>query len=146
MKRLILNMAMFTLGLSVRAELVVSALQCEQLTDPQGIDAMHPRLSWRLVGQGKNIVQTGWQIMVASTPQLLAKDMGDLWASPGMGGDRSRMIVYGGAALKSGMSCYWKVWVWTNEGATEWSAPASWSMGLLAASDWKARWIGYDSG
>jgi alpha-L-rhamnosidase len=34
---------------------------------------------------------------------------------------------------------------WDQDGhASDWTKPATWSMGLLESSDWKARWIGYD--
>ena len=121
-------------------------LQCEQLTDPQGIDALHPRLSWQLTGSEKDLHQTAWQLLVASSPDLLAKDKGDLWTTPKTPGDQSRMIVYKGRPLKSGTQCYWKVRVWTTDGFTPWSTPARWSMGLLTQADWHARWIGYDHG
>ncbi len=124
----------------------VENLQCEQLTDPQGIDALHPRLSWQLTGDAKDLHQTAWQLLVASSAELLAKNKGDLWTSPKTNGDQSHMIVYVGSPLKTGMSCYWKVRVWTTAGATSWSLPARWSMGLLTPADWRARWIGYDNG
>ena len=121
-------------------------LQCEQLTDPQGIDAQHPRLSWQITGEGQNIRQTAWQLLVASSPELLAKDKGDLWTTPKTPGDQSRMIVYTGRPLKSGMACYWKVRIWTTSANSNWSVPAHWSMGLLAPADWRARWIGWERG
>ncbi len=133
-------------------------LQCEQLTDPLGIDVLHPRLSWQLTGEGQNIRQTGWQVLVASSPELLAKDKGDLWTTPKTPGDQSRMIVYAGRPLKSGTACYWKVRVWTTSdpgaaatrsespASAAWSTPARWSMGLLTTADWQARWIGWERG
>lgn len=92
-------------------------LQCEQLTDPQGIDALHPRLSWQLSGDAQGLRQTAWQILVASSPELLEKDQGDLWAPAKTVSDQSLMIVYAGRPLKSGMECYWKVRVWTTDDA-----------------------------
>lgn len=127
-------------------------LECEQLTDPQGIDALHPRLSWQLAGHVQDLHQTAWQVLVASTPELLAKDKGDLWTTGKMTGDQSRMIVYAGRPLKSGAVCFWKVRVWTADAkgampaAGPWSAPARWSMGLLDPADWRGRWIGYEQG
>jgi len=130
-----------------------TALQCEQLINPQGIDTRHPRLSWQLSADGNGIRQTAWQLLVASTPELLAKDKGDCWTSPKTTSDQSRMIAYAGIPLKSGHTYYWKVHIWSagvSDGGTPlafdtWSAPAQWSMGLLDPRDWKAKWIGYDS-
>ena len=123
-----------------------TALQCEQLIDPQGIDTRHPRLSWQLAADGNDVHQTAWQVLVASSPGLLAKDKGDCWASPKTASDQSRMIAYAGIPLKSGHQYYWKVKVWTKKGDAGWSARAQWSMGLLDPTDWKAKWIGYDNG
>jgi alpha-L-rhamnosidase len=125
---------------------VVEVLQCEQLSDPSGIDARIPRLSWQLTGSQPNLRQTAYQVLVASSKENLVNDKGDLWNSGKVAGGKSRMIDYAGVPLKSRTGCYWKVKVWTTAGETAWSQPANWSMGLLDPSDWKARWIGYDQG
>ena len=40
------------------------------------------------------------------------------------------------------MRCWWKVRAWDRDGhASDWSAPAIWSMGLLQPGDWQAQWI-----
>ena len=131
-------------------------LQCEQLTDPQGIDVVKPRLSWVLAGSDaeggrQGLRQTAYQLLVASSAALLAKDQGDLWNSGKVMSGQSRMVVYSGVVLGSRRDCYWKVRVWSTDtmkmaSASGWSAVAHWSMGLLGAADWKARWIGYDQG
>lgn len=121
-------------------------LRCEMLQNPPGIDAVHPRLSWQLAGNGRNIVQTAYQVIVASSAEKLAHNEGDLWDSHKVQSNTSIMISYAGKVLTSRIRCYWKVRVWTNTGASSWSEPAFWSEGLLNASDWKAKWIGYDGG
>ena len=151
MRLLYAHIVLFLFATATRAAQPVH-LQCEQLTDPLGIDALHPRLSWQLVGDGENLRQTAWQLLVASSPELLAKDKGDLWSTSKTTGDQSRMIVYNGRPLKSGMACYWKVRIWTTSGTsaaatpTSWSIPAHWSMGLLTQASWHARWIGCEHG
>src|ERR1700744_1034512 len=83
------------------------ALQCEQLADPEGIDVVKPRLSWVLadggsgVSGGQGLRQAAYQILVASSAALLAKDQGDLWNSGKVASGQSRMIVYSGVALGS---------------------------------------------
>ncbi|MBN1414472.1 MAG: alpha-L-rhamnosidase N-terminal domain-containing protein, partial [Bacteroidales bacterium] len=124
--------------------LSVSNLRCEMLVDPEGIDILIPRLSWTIESPQRNITQTAYQILVASTPKLLASDTGDIWNSGKVASGKSVHITYRGLRLKSRMRCYWKVKVWSKDGKSEWSQPAYWSMGLLAYKDWKGRWIGFD--
>jgi len=121
-------------------------LRCEMLENPQGIDALHPRLSWQIISSGHNTVQTAYQVIVASSLEKLNKDEGDLWDSHKISSNQSIMVAYAGKALASRTACFWKVRVWTNTGQSQWGQSAFWSTGLLNASDWKAKWIGYDGG
>lgn len=54
----------------------VEGLTCERRSSPEGIDVQHPRLSWRIVGEGKDLRQTAYQVIVASTAEKLAADEG----------------------------------------------------------------------
>ena len=63
----------------------------------------------------------------------------------GVDSDQSLYVPYGGKELKSNQRCFWKVKVYTANGETEWSEPASWGMGLLGESHWSGRWIGWDA-
>ena len=118
-------------------------LRCEHLLNPLGIDILQPRLSWMLNSPARGERQTAYQILVASSPTILSGDTGDLWNSGIIVSDQSVLVSYGGQALTSGEMCYWKVRVWDENGNfTAWSPVATWSMGLLKASDWTAQWIG----
>lgn len=119
-------------------------LRCEMRNDPQGIDVTVPRLSWEISGSQRQIMQTAYQVLVASSPEKLAANEGDCWNSGKVVTDQSIHIPYGGKLLKSRAACYWKVKVWTTKGESAWSGPAQWSMGLLKETDWKARWIGLE--
>ncbi|MCW1915679.1 hypothetical protein OJ996_18985 [Luteolibacter sp. GHJ8] len=124
------------------ADLSVSKLRCEYLVDPIGIDETEPRLSWIVSSTERGEKQTAWQILVASTPEALAANQGDLWDSGKTAGDATSQIEYAGAALAARSECHWKVRAWNKDDqASEWSAPAKWSIGLLANSDWSAKWI-----
>ncbi len=137
----------FTLTAAVcAATLSPTELRCEYRRNPLGIDERAPRLSWQLAAgnpAARNLRQTAYRILAASTPELLAAGNGDLWDSAEVKSAQSVLVPYGGQALRSGQPVWWKVMVWDQAGqASGWSAPARWSMGLLNASDWKGKWIG----
>ncbi|MGC8668799.1 MAG: glycoside hydrolase family 78 protein [Chthonomonadales bacterium] len=118
-------------------------LRCEYHVDPEGIDAPHPRLSWFLQSRERGERQTAYRILVASTPDLLRKDRGDLWDTGRVQSSESIQIAYSGKPLASLQRCWWKVQVWDRAGRpSPWSRTAYWSMGLLHRGDWKAEWIG----
>ena len=126
--------------------LAATNLRVEYHQNPLGLDTPQPRLSWQLEASEDAQRQTAYRILVASTPELLAEDVGDLWDSGKVDSNDTTHIAYGGSPLPSRAECHWKVQVWDSHGAeSDWSAPAHWSMGLLEASDWQAAWIGYDA-
>jgi len=130
------------LGPSARAALEVSALRCEYLTNPVGIDEIQPRLSWVVDSLDRGEIQTAWQVLVASTPEHLAADQGDRWDSGKVPGNATSQIVYAGSPLASRAACFWKARSWNkNDLPSAWSDSASWSIGLLNAADWSAKWI-----
>jgi alpha-L-rhamnosidase len=124
------------------AGLVPTALRCEYLVNPIGLDETRPRLSWRLESGQRAQVQTAWQVLVASSRELLARETGDRWDSGRTPGSQSEQVAYAGKALASRQECFWKVRVWDREGRpSRWSEPASWTLGLLQSEDWQAQWI-----
>jgi alpha-L-rhamnosidase len=120
-------------------------LRCEYLVDPLGLDVLHPRMDWILTGSSetpRNLSQSSYHILVASSPENLAHDQGDLWDSGEVKSDETSHIAYAGSDLKSREICYWKVQVTDSLGqVSAWSKPALWEMGLLAPEDWQAKWI-----
>lgn len=129
---------------SMQAAVSISNLQVEQLSNPMGIDALQPRLGWRIESDKQSVMQTAYHILVASSPEKLAGNQGDLWDSGKVSSDASQWIVYQGKRLRSNVRCYWKVRTYTNKGESPWSTPGHWSMGLLNESNWKGQWIGLD--
>lgn len=122
-------------------------LRCEYRRNPTGIGERRPRLSWRLVSAERGVRQAAYRILVASRPELLDRNEGDLWDSGRVPSDETTHRVYEGAALRSRQVCHWKVQVWC-DGMDEpvESETAHWEMGLLEPGDWRAQWIGLRAG
>ncbi|HEV2437846.1 MAG TPA: family 78 glycoside hydrolase catalytic domain, partial [Verrucomicrobiae bacterium] len=138
----ILTLGVVLLAGVCSAAVATKNLRCEYLTDPLGIDAASPRLSWILTSDQRDEEQTAYQILVASSAGLLNADTGDLWDSGKVASDESCQIAYAGKALASRESCFWKVRAWGRDGHPgAWSSVARWQMGLLEPADWSAKWI-----
>jgi alpha-L-rhamnosidase len=129
----------------VQSSIVVQDLTVEGLVNPEGLDVLQPRFSWKTQADGlQEVVQTDYQIVVASSAEKLERGEYDLWNSGRVKSREQLWIAYQGKALRSKQVAWWKVKVWTNKGESAFSQPAFWSMGLLADTDWRAQWIGLD--
>ncbi|MGA2543079.1 MAG: glycoside hydrolase family 78 protein [Verrucomicrobiota bacterium] len=125
------------------AKVEIKNLRCEYLTDPLGIDAASPRLSWIITSAQRGEKQTAYQILVARSEAQLRAGQGDLWDSGKIASDQTAQVLYAGKKLASGQRAWWTVRAWDAAGQpSESSAPAWWEMGLLAPADWHGKWIG----
>ncbi|MBC8052548.1 MAG: family 78 glycoside hydrolase catalytic domain [Sphingobacteriaceae bacterium] len=125
-------------------------LQCEARTNPRGIDIARPSLSWNLSILNSSVrgaSQSAYEILVASTPQLLNDGKGDLWSTGKIASDEMNKIVYAGKSLQSHQTVYWKVRAWDQDKkVSDWSPVNQWITGLLKVEDWAgAKWIGAPS-
>ena len=120
--------------------------RCEWTQNPLGMDIAQPRLSWSIQSEKRDQFQTAFQILAASSAELLAGDRGDLWDSGMLTCDETIQILYNGKPLKSSQQVLWKIRVWDKDNKpSAWSRPASWTMGLLSEDDWHAHWVGADA-
>ena len=70
-----------------------------------------------------------------------------MWDSGKVESGQSVQVEYAGRPLESRQRCHWKVRVWDKDGKPlPGVAPALWTMGLLKAEDWQAKWITGGSG
>jgi len=122
-----------------------TTLRCQSANNPLGIEIAHPTLSWKLTAPAgaRAKRQSAYQVLVASTPQQLDRDNGDLWDSGKVPSDETLQIGYEGQPLQSCQQVFWKVRTWDEQDlASSWSTAATWTMGVLSAKDWQgARWI-----
>ena len=136
---------LFSISTGLSAQMHVTHLTVEHMSDPAVVDEPQPRLSW--VNEPKNDDvrgerQTAYRIVVASSEQALLRGHYDMWDSGQIHSETSVLVPYKGQPLASGQDYYWRVKTWDSEGRpSRWSSVGHWGMGLLKSSDWKAQWI-----
>ena len=106
-------------------------LRTEYMKNPVGIDIAVPRLFWHCDG-GKR--QTAYQIIAWC-------DGLQVWNTGKVQSSRMTHIPYGGEALQSRQKIQWSVKLWDENDEEGQISTASFEMGLLEESDWKATWI-----
>ncbi|HSO86910.1 MAG TPA: alpha-L-rhamnosidase N-terminal domain-containing protein, partial [Draconibacterium sp.] len=124
------------------AKTQVVNLVTEYLVNPIGIDVQKPRLSWQILSDEQNIMQSAYEIRVTDSPENLTKKNRLIWTSGKVTGDNSVNVEYEGPELQSMQRVYWQVRIWdSNNKVSDWSKPAFWEMGILNPGLWKASWI-----
>jgi len=141
---LLLTTSAFFFSFKGKTNIEIYDLRTEMLENPEGIDVLAPRLSWKLSSEERGLKQVGYQVLVASSAKKLAANEGDLWNSGKVSSSESTWVQYKGKQLERRDEAYWKVKVWNNNNESSWSQPAYWSMGQLQYNDWSGRWIGMD--
>ncbi|HTB82256.1 MAG TPA: family 78 glycoside hydrolase catalytic domain [Candidatus Sulfotelmatobacter sp.] len=129
-------------GNCAAAALAPVELRCDYAANPSGVDSASPRLSWELAGHAHGQKQTGYEILAASSEQILTHNQADLWNSGKVISDQNIQVPFP-ENLNSFEQVCWKVRVWDeNDKASAWSRPAIWTMGVVDTNDWHAQWIG----
>lgn len=128
---------------SAASGVTIERLRVEDRDQPLGIYDPAPRLSWQLHSDQRAQRQSAYQIIVASSRELLAKNTGDLWDTGKVASSETFGIAYGGPPLRADARYFWRVRVWDGDNhESAWSESSWWQMGLLAPTDWKSKWIG----
>lgn len=116
------------------------SLKTENLNHPIGLDAEHPRFSWKISSERENCYQSAYQILVEDEHGII------VWDTKKVRSDEQYEIIYAGETLKSTTEYRWCVRVWDEqENESDFSEKAVFETGLLQSSDWKGRWIGGNS-
>jgi alpha-L-rhamnosidase len=109
----------------------ITSLKVEYRENPQGIDLLTPRFSWKMRTDRVGARQVAYQIVATG------------WDSGKVESDASHLIAWGGGALETRQVVQWKVTVWDETGAATTSDATHFEMGLLTRRDWQgAKWIG----
>jgi alpha-L-rhamnosidase len=89
MKSLKLSLLLICIfGTAHSQELSVKELTCEHRKNPIGIDAIQPRLSWKITGTGNNILHTAYSLRVATDQKFSSGKI--IWQSGKTSGSESK--------------------------------------------------------
>lgn len=127
-----------------------TGLLCHLLTHPElsVITERNPDFGWIVNSDKNGDMQKGYQILVASSKELLNANNPDMWNSGKVKSSQSINVKYNGQALLSNKSYFWKVKTYTQKsGASEWSEVQQFNTGDFdRAKKWpgESRWVQLD--
>ncbi len=122
--------------------LTVDGLRVEYLDRPLAVDTAQPRMAWTLHSPERTQKQTAYQVLVASSPELLAAGRGDVWDSGKVSAADSFGVEYAGPVLQGGARYFWQVRSWDGKDQPSgWSVSSWWQMAPLSPDAWSAKWI-----
>jgi alpha-L-rhamnosidase len=137
---LTLVVAFMTFGAFGRPSAPVGLL-VNGVSKPLAIDRDTTRFTWMSPDSTRGEAQTAYQVLVASTPKLLAAGTGDCWDSGKVESDQSASVEYAGKPLPPATRFWWKVRIWDQTGkASPYSEPVYFDTGLNQ-NEWTAQYI-----
>lgn len=120
----------------------VKNIKVNNMTDPIGINARAPEISWQVSGNG----QSAYQIIAAASETELEQGV-LLWDSGKVADSRTFGHRYGGSVLQSRDRVCFKVRLWNADDVPgNWSRTASFEIGLSDESAWSAQYLGFPGG
>jgi alpha-L-rhamnosidase len=128
-----------TLSAQAQSALNLLDLRCEYRENPLNIAEKQPRLSWKITAKTRNILQSAYEIRVATAADFSPKSI--LWSSSKVASEAS-ILQTCKANLTPRTRYYWQVKIWTTDGQeSAWSPTAFFETGFLASAEWQADWI-----
>jgi alpha-L-rhamnosidase len=122
-----------------KGDVMPGDLRCCNRINPQGVDS--PLLSWKIMSDAEGVLQSGWEVEIATTTELLIQGKADIWKSGKKRSAEQFNIPANGVMFSDATGYFWRVRILDNIGRTSsWSKPAYFSTGLKDQS-WKAKWI-----
>lgn len=116
-------------------------LKCEHLVNPLGIDAVRPRLTWRLDDSRRGAAQSAYQLTVGTDSMAVSLGQANEWTS-GKLTSGQQLVRYAGKPLRPFTKYYWRVEAWDQDGAKlATSGVASFETGMMDKKNWQGAWI-----
>ncbi|RZM07522.1 MAG: alpha-rhamnosidase, partial [Pedobacter sp.] len=119
----------------------VVGLRTEYLENPLGIDARHPRFTWRMMDGRQGAAQTSYEITVGTDANAVAQGRGNVWVVNETKAG-TQLITYQGTALQPFTKYYWAVRIADHlQQKSAWSSVASFETGMMEEHNWTGAWI-----
>jgi alpha-L-rhamnosidase len=142
---LLASLLLPSLGMAQKQTITPVNLQAANKAEPVGIEQNALVFGWTLQSQpahARSVRQTAYRILVASSPQKLDRQIGDVWDSGQVTAQTFWQLPYRGAPLRSQTEYFWKAETWDGMGTRgPWSTTAHFTTGILNPADWTAKWI-----
>lgn len=116
-------------------------LRAEHCVELLGTQVERPRLSWRIEGEGRGVMQTSYRLRAAASAEALTGGGPLLWDSGIVASDACFDIPYSGPPLRAMQRVWWDVEIADNKGHSARAYPTWFETGLLAPDDWQGDWI-----
>lgn len=114
----------------------LKGLIIEYRNNPVGLDVTRPRISWQIISEEKDVLQTAYRIIVTQKGDIV-------WDTGKVEKSTSVLIEYEGAVLKPCTMYQVHVEAWDNKG-NKGSIEGSFETGLLKGTNFSAQWITHD--
>ncbi|MEM7655659.1 MAG: family 78 glycoside hydrolase catalytic domain [Bacteroidota bacterium] len=118
-------------ALSDRYSAAPTDLTVESIRQPQQVKIrdQQPEFGW--VVPKEAAMQLAYQMLVSSSEEKLAQNLGDVWNSQRVRSGQAAGIEYAGTPLQAGQSYHWKVRVWDEENRlSRYSEPQTFHMAM----------------
>src|SRR5690625_2939208 len=109
-------------------------LQCEDQTNPIGIDCPHPKFSFVIHSNQKSVLLKRYHIQISKTSDFTDNVV---WDTGVITSDKSVNIPYNGQPLKPHTRYYYRVKIWDNYGnRSDWSEHSFFETAFMHGTTW----------
>ncbi len=128
-------------GVAAQSPCKIVDMQTEYLHQPLGIDAVHPRFTWRLEDDRKGARQTAYRILVNTDSLALTEGRGTVW-NTGWVQQNDQLVLFNGRPLQPFTRYYWRVEIADKDGKRATGTyMAAFETGMMDSRNWQGTWI-----
>lgn len=122
--------------------LQISAVRCDFVEAAGSPGKKVPSFSWIVASGERGALQTAYQVEVASSEDVLSKQVADLWNSGKVTSRQTLHVTWAGMPPETYGTWYYRVTIWDNRGHRVQSPIHRFEGYKAAEMKWMAKWIG----